>query len=313
MITILGAGGAIGSELARQLLARTEPLRLVSRNPKPFPGAETMAADLTDPASTAAAVAGSRIVFLLAGLKYDLDTWRKQWPPVMRNTIEACKKANARLVFFDNVYMYGKVDGAMTEQTPFRPSSRKGEVRAEIATMLLREITAGSLTAMIARAPDFYGPNVRTSMPNLLIFDKLSKGKRAMCLASDSTRHSYAYTPDCAQALMMLSESDSAWNQTWHVPTAPNPPTGKQFIEMAARALDVAPKYFVLNRLLLAMAGWFDRTIAELREMLYQNEFDYLFDSTKFVNAFGAQPTSYPEGIRQSVHAQAANGNPAAD
>ncbi len=306
MITILGAGGAIGSELARRLLARTEALRLVSRNPKPFTGAEMMAADLTDPASTAAAVTGSRIVFLLAGLKYDLDVWRKQWPAVMRNTIEACKKAGARLVFFDNVYMYGKVDGAMTEQTPFRPSSRKGGVRAEIATMLLREIAAGNLTAMIARAPDFYGPHVATGIPNLLVFDKLSKGKRAMCLASDSTRHSYAYTPDCAQALVMLSESDSAWNQTWHVPTAPNPPTGKQFIELAARALDTAPKYFVLNRLLLAMAGWFDGTIAELREMLYQNEFDYIFDSSKFTDRFGMQPASYPEGIRQSAGAEVA-------
>jgi hypothetical protein len=70
-------------------------------------------------------VAGSRIAFLVVGLKYDLREWRARWPPIMRNAIEA-KRAGARLVFFDNVYMYGKVDGPMTEETPFRPVSRKG-------------------------------------------------------------------------------------------------------------------------------------------------------------------------------------------
>jgi len=79
----------------------------------------------------------------------------------MRNTIEAAKRARARLIFFGNVYMYGKVDGPMTEETPFRPSSRKGEIRAQIARVLLDEIKAGNLTALIARTADFYGPRVR--------------------------------------------------------------------------------------------------------------------------------------------------------
>src|SRR6266478_2568018 len=160
MVTILGAGGAIGNELVKELSARSEPIRLVSRNPKPVPGAaETVAADLSNLDDTVKAVSGSRVVFLLVGLKYDVKVWRELWPRIMRNSIEAAKRAKARLVFFDNVYMYGKVDGAMTEQTPFHPSSKKGEIRAEIATMLLNEIKSGSLTALIARCADFYGPH----------------------------------------------------------------------------------------------------------------------------------------------------------
>jgi hypothetical protein len=42
--TILGAGGSIGRELAKILAAKYEPFRLVSRNPKPFAGAELLAA-----------------------------------------------------------------------------------------------------------------------------------------------------------------------------------------------------------------------------------------------------------------------------
>jgi hypothetical protein len=42
----------------------------------------------------------------------------------------------------------------MTEDTPFHPSSKKDEVRAQIATMLLNKMKNGTLTALIARAAD---------------------------------------------------------------------------------------------------------------------------------------------------------------
>ena len=73
MVTILGAGGAIGSELVKELTARNESIRLVSRNPKLVPGvAEATAADLSILDDTVKVVTGSRIAFLLVGLKYDL-------------------------------------------------------------------------------------------------------------------------------------------------------------------------------------------------------------------------------------------------
>src|SRR6267378_6970537 len=249
MVTILGAGGAIGSDLVKELSARGEPIRLVSRNPKLVPGAaEAIAADLSNLDDTLKAVSGSRVAFLLAGLKYDLNVWRELWPRIMRNAIEACKRSNARLVFFDNVYMYGKVDGVMTEETPFRPISKKGEIRAEIATLLLNEIKAGNLTALIARSADFYGPRVATSLPNKLVFDKFAKGAKAMWLANDSVKHSFTFTPDAARSLVLLADTEDAWNQTWHVPTAPEPPTGKQFIALVANEFGMTPKYRVITR-----------------------------------------------------------------
>ena len=302
MITILGAGGAIGSELVKELTARNECIRLVSRNLKPVAGAaEAVAADLSNLDDTVKAVSGSRVAFLIVGLKYDITVWRALWPHIMGNAIEAAKRASARLVFFDNVYMYGKVEGVMTEQTPFRPCSKKGEIRAQIATMLLNEMKAGNLTALIARSAAFYGPRARTGIPNVLVFDKLAKGARASWLVNDSVQHSCTFTQDAARSLVLLADSESAWNQTWHVPTAPDPPTGKQFIELVANEFGAQPKYRLLTRPMLWMAGWFDTTVRELYEMLYQYEFDYVFDSTKFTNAFGLQPASYPEGIRRTV------------
>ena len=89
-------------------------------------GAEIFAADLSDLQGTVAAVSGATVVCLLAGLKYDLTTWKELWPRIMANTIEACKQTQAKLIFFDNVYMYGRVDGPMTEQTPYVPCGKKG-------------------------------------------------------------------------------------------------------------------------------------------------------------------------------------------
>jgi nucleoside-diphosphate-sugar epimerase len=302
MITILGAGGAIGNELAKRLAAGHQPFRLVGRRPRPTPGAtETVAADLTDADQTIRAVAGSGVVYLLVGLKYDRKVWSEIWPRVMNNTIEACKRAGAKLIFFDNVYMYGKVSGPMTEETPFNPCSRKGEIRAKIATTLINEWKSGALTAMIARAADFYGPDTRNAVPNLLVFEPLARKRKASWLVNDSVPHSYTYTPDAAQSLVQLAASVTAWNQTWHVPTARSPLTGREFVASVAREFGVAPKHRVLSRPMIRIAGWFDPLVAESYEMLYQSDAPYLFDSSKFAREFAFEGTPYADGIRTTA------------
>src|ERR1035438_284528 len=145
--TILGAGGRVSNELVKQLAEHELPFRLVGRHPAGAPCAtETRTADLTNQRQTIDAVAGSSIVYLLVGLKYNRKVWAEMWPRIIDNTIEACKQAGARLIFFDNVYMYGRVNGPMTEQTPYHPCSKKGEIRAAIATTLEHEWKSGSLT-----------------------------------------------------------------------------------------------------------------------------------------------------------------------
>jgi nucleoside-diphosphate-sugar epimerase len=298
MITILGAGGAIGNELVKLLAASNQRFRLVGRNLRATLGAtETVVADLTDKDQTIRAVAGSQVVHLLVGLKYDCNVWREMWPRVMNNTIEACKHAGAKLVFFDNVYMYGKVSGPMTEETPFNPCSKKGEIRAKIATTLINEWKSGTLTGLIARAADFYGPDTRNGVPNVLVFEAFARKRKASWLVNDSVPHSYTYTPDAARSLVLLAERATAWNQTWHIPTTPDPLTGKEFVTLAAKEFGVVPKFRVLSRPMIRIAGWFDPLVAESYEMLYQSDSPYLFDSSKFAREFGFAGTPYADGI----------------
>ncbi len=301
MHTILGAGGPIGNGLAKQFAARQIPFRLVGRKPKPMEGGEVFSADLTDTEATINAVAGSSAVYLIAGLKYETAVWRQIWPLIMDNVIEACKRANAKLVFFDNVYMYGKVSGVMTEATPYAPCSKKGEVRAQIATNLMNQVKAGAVTALIARSADFYGPSTPHGVPNILVFEAFAKGAKASWLVNADVRHSFTYIPDAVRGVVALAEKESAWNQVWHLPTAPSPPTGREFIAMAAKEFNVAPKFRVLSRSMIRIVGLIDSNVRESYEMLYQSDSPYLFDSTKFAKEFGFAGTPYAEGIHQAV------------
>ena len=300
--TVLGAGGVIADTLARELLARGIPVRLVSRHPAQQSGATTMAADLTDPAEALRAITGSAVVYLCIGLPYDFRIWRQQWPRIIDNTIDACKRTQARLIFFDNVYMYGRTDGPMTEETPYDPSSRKGDLRARLATQLMSEVRKGNITASIARAADFYGPGTgKTSVPDILIFQRLLKGQRAQWIANARVPHSLTYTPDAAKALVLLATDDNSWNQVWHLPTAAPALTGAEIIRQAALALGKEDRYQVLPSWMIGLGGLFDRTTRELHEMLYQYAFDYQFDSSKFEKAYRFQPTSYADGIKATA------------
>lgn len=300
--TILGAGGAIANELLPILIESKENVRIVARHPKQIIGVESVAADLSDADQTLTAISGSSIVYLLVGLEYEYKVWAEKWPVIMTNTINACKVAGAKLIFFDNVYMYGKVNGSMTEETAFNPCSKKGTLRAAIAQQLLNEIQSGSLTAMIARSADFYGTSAtKTSVPNMLVFDNFSKGKRAQWLANATLKHSYTYIPDAGKALYLLAKDESAFNQTWHLPTRSNPLTGAQFIALAAEAMHQPNKYSVLSKFMIRLAGLFIKPIKESYEMLYQSDSEYLFDSSKFEKHFSFTPTSYEEGIRETA------------
>jgi nucleoside-diphosphate-sugar epimerase len=304
MHTILGAGGAIGVELAKALTAYTKDIQLVSRNPKKVnPDDKLFPADLAIKDEVLKAVEGSAVVYLTAGFEYKLKVWQTAWPVVMQNVIDACKIHNSKLVFFDNIYMYDKdYLNKMTENTPINPSSEKGKVRAKISQMILDEITSGNLTALIARSADFYGPNIsKTSMLTETVFNNFKKGKKANWMLSVNYEHSFTYTPDAGKATALLGNTDIAFNQVWHLPTAPNPFTGKEWIEAIAKEMGVEPKVQILSMFLLKLLSLFAPIMKELKEMSYQYDRDYIFDSSKFLKQFNFKPTSYEDGIKRIV------------
>ncbi|KAA3654834.1 MAG: NAD-dependent dehydratase, partial [Calditrichaeota bacterium] len=111
------------------------------------------------------------------------------------------------------------------------------------------------------------------------------------------------YTPDAAKATALLGNTDKAYNQVWHLPTAGNPMTGKEWIEVIAKEMGQKPKYQVASRFIIKLLGLFVPIMREMPEMMYQYEGEYVFHSDKFEKAFDLKPTPYMEGIREIVDA----------
>lgn len=297
--TILGAGGPVANALTRELENHNETTRLISRRTiQTGKNTTWQKADLTNLTELREAAKGSDILYLCAGIVYDAEIWKVQWPIIIKNVITIAKENNARLIFFDNIYMYGLVDGPITEGTPNKPISEKGKVRAGVADIIMNEVKAGTLTASIARAPDFYGTDSQNSFFDMMVLAKYAKKETAQWMGDANTKHCFIFIEDAAKAMYLLGQNPDTDNQIWHLPTTPAI-TGKQFIQMAAAIYNTKPSYFSLKKWMLWVIGKFMKVVAGTVEMYYQYDHDYQFDSSKFEKRFNFKPTPYAEGIKK--------------
>ena len=184
----------------------------------------------------------------------------------------------------------------------YNPCSKKGEIRAKIAKLLEDEMAHKNIDAIIARAADLYGPYAtKSSLPYILVIDKLMHNKKAQWMVNVNQPHSFTYTLDCVNGLYLLANKKEAFNQVWHLPTYNPAIDGKTFIKLVADEIGATARYSVLSKFMIKMAGLFNKTISELYEMLYQNEYEYYFDSSKFSTYFKYSPKSYHDGIRETI------------
>lgn len=301
--TIIGSGGAIGIPLAKELKNYTDSIRLVSRNPKKVnDDDELMPIDVSDLNQLDKAIAGSEVVYITIGFQYNLNVWQNTWPAFMQSVIEGCKKHDAKLVFFDNVYMYAKTAiPFMTEESPISPPSEKGKVRQQLREMILNEVERKNLTALIARSADFYGPDNKNSALSLMVAENLIKGKKAQAFGDMNRIHTFTYTPDAAMATALLGNTDEAYNQEWHVPTTKERLTTYDWIKLIAKELNTEPRVQKVPAWMVKLLGLFVPIMKEFPEMMYQYEQDYIFDSSKFEKQFGITATAPSEGVKRMI------------
>ncbi|GGC31495.1 epimerase [Parapedobacter defluvii] len=304
MHTILGAGGAIGTPLAKNLKEiHGKRVRIVGRKPeKVNPDDELFVADLLDADAVHRAVAGSAVAYLCVGLPYKAKLWAREWPRLMQHVLDACKAHGTKLVFVDNVYMYApEALPHMTERSVIKPTSKKGRVRKQVVDMLLGAVNRGELQALIARSADFYGPDIRNSILLELVYKNLKKGRQALWLCDATKTHSFTYTPDAGKAIAVLGNRDEAYNRVWHLPTAHDKLTGSDWVRLFAEKLQVKPKLFVLKRWLLKLAGLVVLFMREVEETSYQYQCDYFFDSSDIEQTFGLTATPITQALSEIV------------
>jgi len=304
MQTILGSGGSIGTELAKALEHYTDNIKLVSRNPVKVHDTDTLhPVDLTDALQVEEAVKGSEICYVTVGFEYNSRVWKERWLPFMTSVVQACIKHKSKLVFFDNVYAIGGDNVThITEDSPISPSSKKGEVRAAVDNLILDQIEENGLQAIIARAPDFFGPvKKQNSLLLNLVYDNLAKGKAAQWFCNADVIHTMGYTPDLARGTAMLGNTADAYNQVWNLPVDMNSLTGREWAGLFAAEMNARNKLQVLPLWALRLLGLFVPVLKEMPEMMYQFDRPYLFDCTKFNSKFNFQATPNLEAARQTI------------
>lgn len=296
---VLGASGGIGGALARELATQGKRVRAVNRSGKAdLPtGVEIVRGDALDAESIRAVCAGASVVYNCVNVPY--PEWEAKFPPMMQNITEAASAANAKLIFADNLYMYGPVNGTITEDLPYNAPGHKGKLRARMANELMEQHRASKVRAAIGRASDFYGPNTNALGGNLTI-KPLVEGKTAMWIGSLDMPHTLTFTKDFARGLIILGERDEALGQVWHISGA-EPLTARQFLGMAFEAAGLPPKIGVYPLIAVRLLGLFSPMIREAYETTYQFAKPFVVGGEKFARAFGKIATPHREAIKETV------------
>jgi nucleoside-diphosphate-sugar epimerase len=283
--------GQIGSLLAGELLARGDRVRIVRRGPAgpTRPGLEWVSGDLSDLAFAETATRGASVVYDCTSPPY--EQWLTLLMPLARGAMHGAAKAGAKLVALDNLYMYGRTNGPISEASPVAPCSRKGEVRARLAQERFDAHQRGDVRVTTGRPSDFFGPGVvRQTTYGDRFYRRAFAGKKVECLGDPDMPHSLAYAPDVARALVVLGDRDEAIGSVWHLPSNPAE-SMRSMVARVSGALGFPIGVTRMPRVALRALGLFAPLLREVGEMAYQWDAPYLVDDTRFRAAFDLTPT----------------------
>ncbi len=301
-ITIFGMGPC-GCATMTRLLAEGREVVVAQRHasgdlPK---GAQFIPCNALDRESVVMATRGSDQIVVAIGFPYEGKVWREAWPKAIGNFVAACEATGARMVFIDNLYMYGPQTALLVETMSLTSYGVKPAARSVATRIWMEAAAAGRARVAALRAPDFYGPDVGLSWLGDTAIGAMAKGKAAFFVGSPDIPHDYAFVPDIARAATTLLDApDSAFGQAWHVPCAPTRTT-REILEMAAEALGVRLKVLAVPEGLLGAAGLLSPFMRELKEMRFTWDRPYQIDATKFAKAFWSDATPFEAGVRETA------------
>lgn len=294
---VFGAG-QIGALLAGELLGRGLRVRMVRRGApgQPRPGLEWRRADIVDGVAAAEAARGAAVVYDCAN-PAEYHRWGEVLPPLKRGVREAAARAGARLVVLDCLYMYGRPERVpFDEDTPMRPCSRKGELRARLARELFEAHARGDVRATTGRASDFFGPDVPVALLGARFAERLAARKPLEMGGDPDQLHGYSYAPDVARGLATLGANPAADGKAWHLPLAWSGTT-RDLVEAIGAAVGRPGRVRAVPDWLLRAMGLVSPMIGAAAEMTYQWKVPYVIDDRRFRAAFGAEPTPAAEAV----------------
>ncbi|PJN23615.1 NAD-dependent epimerase/dehydratase family protein [Kitasatospora sp. CB02891] len=299
---VVGAG-PVGSATARLLAERGEEVVVVTRTASaaaPLDGVPRLRLDASDAQALAEAADGAAVLYNCANPPY--HRWPEVWPPLAASLLAAAERSGAVLATVSNLYGYGAVDGPMNPDTPLRPVSDKGEVRAAMWRDALAAHRAGRVRVTEVRGSDYLAANAAGVLDDRA-FSRALAGRSVQVLGDPAAPHSWTAPQDVARLLAVVGADERAWGRAWHVPS--NAPRSQRQVvaELCAAAGRPAVKVTGIPRPVLALLGLVNPTIRSARDTAYQFERPFVLDDTATRETFGLAPTPWDEMLAQVVAA----------
>jgi nucleoside-diphosphate-sugar epimerase len=296
-ILIIGYG-PIGKAILTALAGR--PVRIAQRHRPPDLPKDIgfVACDVLDEQSVRSVARGAAQIILAIGFPYNAKLWRTAWPIAMSNVLAAAEAEQARLLFVDNLYMYGPQTMPLREDMPLQDYGSKPAVRAQITRLWQAAHDTGRVRVTALRAPDFYGPGVaQQSALGEMALGKLARGQKPMLFMNPDLPHAFAYVPDIARGIVTLLDApDNDYGQAWHIPCAETK-TPRQILALGAAILGRPLTLSTIPMWSWPLIGLFVPALGEVVEMRFQWDRPYEVESSKFKQRFWSDATPFEQGV----------------
>ena len=294
-VVVLGATGPTGTHLARTLVEKGLPVRVVARTEarlrETFRGleVEVHAADLASVEAGRRALEGCRLAFDCVGLT---PAQMELHPTVARAIAGALRTTGARCVQVSSFWSYLPVRNLpLTENHPREGGPPWVRLRREA-----EDILQGAGAAVL-QLPDFFGPQVHTSSLQNALVQALA-GRPMEFLGAADDKRDYVFVPDAMRTAIALSTKDAAFGERWIV-AGSGPLSPRALAALCGELLGREARLRLAAPWMLRLLSFFSADLRRFLPMAPHYAQPIRYDASKLEQLLGAQPrTPYPEALR---------------
>lgn len=326
MLLLTGATGYLGCEIARELIARRQPFRILVRDPKRLnfdPAAsqcEVAVGDLRDPAALRTALNGVNHVIHTAALvkmwvPNRKDFWRVN-VEALQNLLQAADQAGVRRVVYTSSFLaLGPSSDVNSGESlrHFGPYSDAYEETKARALEWLRSEGARRFPVIVMYPGVIYGPGPKTE-GNLVggMIDQYLAGKFPGILGSGEQRWSFAFNSAVVKAHLAALEKGKPGEEYL---LAGDNRSLNDFFRVVADLTGVQHRVrhlpFALGKAVGAMEVGRARVFGHSPQLtpgvveIFKH--DWVYSSAKAVRDLGYEVTSLEQGLQKTLGANKPN------
>lgn len=323
MILLTGATGYLGSQIAREMIARKLPLRVLVRDPARLPfdpaasGCEVVTGDLTDLAALRTALNGAESLIHAAALvKMWVRNPREFWRinvAGFQNLLQTAVNSGVRRIIYTSSFIalgptdYASADESLVHNGPY--SNVYEETKARALAWL--RVQGGKYPIVTLLPGVIYGPGPKTE-GNLVggMIDQYLAGKFPGLLGDGNQRWSFAYNADVVAAHLAALEKGTPGGA--YVLAGDNRALNDFFRVLAEltgvrRPVRHLPFWAgkIAGSMEVARARWLGHTPQLTPGVVEVFKYDWVYSSAKAAAELGYHVTPLEEGLRKTLGTKA--------